>query len=96
MRNFAESFYTWYKATMRHPKYRWFLIGGTLIYLISPLDISPDFIPVIGWIDDAAISALLAAEISQIFVEYLNRKNGSVESQAEAPTNIDAVAVDVE
>ncbi|MEL6381086.1 MAG: YkvA family protein, partial [Cyanobacteria bacterium J06626_18] len=56
MENIAQSFYAWYRQTLRTPKYRWLLIGGTLLYLFSPIDIAPDFIPVIGWIDDAAIA----------------------------------------
>ena len=29
-----------------------------IIYIISPLDFIPDFIPVIGWMDDAAAFAI--------------------------------------
>jgi uncharacterized membrane protein YkvA (DUF1232 family) len=39
----------------------WFakLLGVlVLAYLISPIDLVPDFIPVLGWIDDATIVPL--------------------------------------
>lgn len=32
---------------------------GALLYLISPVDLIPDFIPGIGFIDDAVVLALL-------------------------------------
>ena len=31
------------------------LIMGTLAYIVLPIDIIPDFIPVIGWLDDVFI-----------------------------------------
>ncbi|MGF1459534.1 MAG: YkvA family protein [Leptolyngbyaceae cyanobacterium] len=81
MENFVQSFYSWYRQTIRHPKYRWVLIGGTLLYLISPIDIAPDFIPIIGWIDDAAIATLLAAELGQLFLEMVNKRKGPIDSE---------------
>ena len=47
-------FYDWYRNLIRNSKYRWVIIVGTLLYLISPIDLLPDFIPLIGQIDDAA------------------------------------------
>lgn len=32
-------------------------IVGTLLYVLSPVDLIPDFVPVIGYLDDAAILA---------------------------------------
>ena len=33
-------------------------IGGTLLYVLSPIDLIPDFIPVFGYLDDAAVFAV--------------------------------------
>jgi len=33
-------------------------IVGTLLYVLSPIDFIPDFIPVVGYLDDAAMLAL--------------------------------------
>ena len=45
------------------------LVVGGLAYLALPLDIVPDFIPVAGWLDDAAVLAWIfrqsAAELAR-------------------------------
>lgn len=33
-------------------------LGVLLVYLISPIDLIPDFIPVLGWADDAMVVAI--------------------------------------
>jgi uncharacterized membrane protein YkvA (DUF1232 family) len=81
MKNFSiQSIYNWYRSTLRNPKYRWWLILGSLIYLFSPLDIAPDFIPVVGWIDDGVILTLLVTEISQLLSQRLKSQNQEVAS----------------
>ena len=32
-------------------------IVGTLLYVLSPIDFIPDFMPVVGYLDDAAMLA---------------------------------------
>ena len=43
------------------PLYVKFLLAGGLIYAISPWDMIPEWIPVIGILDDFALAALLIA-----------------------------------
>ncbi|MBE9111392.1 DUF1232 domain-containing protein [Nodosilinea sp. LEGE 07298] len=78
----VQSFYDWYKRTLEHPKYRWILAGATLLYLLSPIDISPDFIPIIGWIDDAAVASIFIAAMSQIMLSGLTNKRSGLRADA--------------
>ncbi|KYC39674.1 hypothetical protein WA1_30530 [Scytonema hofmannii PCC 7110] len=68
--NFSiQSIYSWYRNTLRNPKYRWWIVLGTILYVVSPFDIAPDFIPVLGELDDVVILTLLVSEVSQILIE---------------------------
>ncbi|MEO1593137.1 MAG: DUF1232 domain-containing protein [Cyanobacteria bacterium J06632_22] len=77
MQDIAASFYSWYRNTLRNTKYRWLIVLGTLLYLVSPIDIAPDFIPIIGWIDDGIIATLLVAELSKIATDFLASRGAS-------------------
>jgi uncharacterized membrane protein YkvA (DUF1232 family) len=78
-----QAFYTWFTDTLRNPKYRWWIVIGSLVYLVSPLDIAPDFIPVLGQLDDITILGLLIAELTQMASEYLKKRKGDVEAAAD-------------
>ncbi|MBW4460016.1 MAG: DUF1232 domain-containing protein [Nodosilinea sp. WJT8-NPBG4] len=58
-----------YSGLLKHPRYRWVVMGASLIYLLSPIDVSPDFIPVAGWIDDGVVATLLATGITQVLLD---------------------------
>jgi uncharacterized membrane protein YkvA (DUF1232 family) len=45
-------------------------IIGTLLYIFSPLDLIPDFIPGVGLIDDAAVLAICLQGIAKDLNDY--------------------------
>ncbi|MGL5511459.1 MAG: YkvA family protein [Microcoleaceae cyanobacterium] len=91
-----QSVYNWYTNIIRNPKYRWWVIIGTFAYILSPLDISPDFIPFIGQIDDVALVTLLVAELSQQAIAFFkNRQNGDETTVADAVNTGEPVEVNV-
>ncbi len=72
--HFATALHDLYRKALKHTKYRWLVILGTLLYLVSPLDISPDVFPVLGWIDDGLVVSLLVSEVGQMMAEQIKRK----------------------
>ncbi len=55
-------FYRWYRDTLRHSPYRWLLLLGSLVYLLSPIDFAPDAFPLFGWIDEGILMAIFNRE----------------------------------
>ena len=45
-------------------------IGFAVAYLVSPLDIIPDFIPLLGFVDDAAVFALVVSSFQSELDNY--------------------------
>lgn len=93
MNNIAQSFYNWYKETIRNPKYRWLLIGASVLYLVSPLDIAPDFIPIIGWLDDGIIATLLVTEISALLTQKLQARTSKTDTNQPVEVEIKSETV---
>ncbi|MEL6929075.1 MAG: YkvA family protein [Cyanobacteria bacterium J06600_6] len=86
--NFSlSSLYDWYRSAIRHPKYRWWVMLGTVIYLVSPIDIAPDFIPVLGQLDDVMLAGLLFTELSQMMIAKLQARQETKE--ANSTVNVD-------
>ena len=40
-------------------------IAGALIYFLAPVDLIPDFIPVVGYVDDAAVLAFVLTQVKK-------------------------------
>ena len=85
--------YTWYRNLLRNPLYRWWVILGTLVYILSPIDIAPDFIPILGQIDDVLLLSVLFSEVSALALGAWKAGQGSEEPSSET---VDVEAVSVE
>ena len=53
------------------------LLAGGLAYLALPIDLVPDFIPVAGWIDDAAVLGWIFARCADEFKKYKSLKSSA-------------------
>ncbi|SMB80455.1 Protein of unknown function [Desulfonispora thiosulfatigenes DSM 11270] len=63
---------------VKDPKAPWTskaLSIATLIYLISPMDAIPDFVPILGLSDDAAIIIATLATLTVQLKKYLENKD---------------------
>lgn len=45
-------------------------VVAALIYVISPIDLIPDFIPVIGYVDDAAVVSVCLLLVEKDLMKY--------------------------
>lgn len=88
----AQPLYDLFRKLVRNPKYRWFILAGSLIYLVSPFDISPDVLPIIGWLDDGLIATLLVTEVSQILLDRRNAQKSKPASAASFTSNFTSEA----
>jgi uncharacterized membrane protein YkvA (DUF1232 family) len=94
-----QSLYTWYRNTLRNPKYRWWVILGTLVYFISPFDVVPDIFPIVGELDDVFLMTLLVSEVSQLVIEGFQARKGNVDAKTvnttdDSPANANTIDID--
>jgi len=72
---------------------------GTLFYLVSPIDIAPDFIPVVGQIDDVFLLTLLVTEVSGLVIEGWKARKGDLGTEVPNTTEgstLSASTIDVD
>ncbi len=97
--NFSiQSLYNWYRGLLQNPKYRWWVVLASVAYIVSPIDISPDVFPVVGWIDDSIVIGLLVSELSQIVSAKLKERSTRVNDPTKTgtPDSIDINAVQLD
>ena len=87
-----------YRRLLTHPQYGIWVFLGSLLYLISPIDISPDIIPFVGQIDDVALIMLMASAatqwLSQKFLQEDPAESPSAGDDAADTVDVKAVEVD--
>ncbi|MEX0268878.1 YkvA family protein [Leptolyngbyaceae cyanobacterium UHCC 1019] len=91
---FSNWIFNWYRSTIRHPKWRWYLILGSLVYLLNPFDALPDFLPIAGMIDDGLIAAVLVSEVSQMMSDRLKSQKNKLSNSS--IVNSETSVIDVE
>jgi uncharacterized membrane protein YkvA (DUF1232 family) len=67
----------WSKGEYRHVPWRTLILSlATVIYFLNPFDIAPDFIPGVGYLDDAAVLGFVISSIKKeldTFLEWETR-----------------------
>ncbi len=67
------------------PQRRMFLWLLALVYLISPIDILPDLLPIIGVTDDAGVAVWLLTSVSAAAGLYLSHERDALPETRNAP-----------
>ena len=90
----GRSLIRWFTNLIRNSKYRWLIILGSLFYLVSPLDLISDFLPVIGWIDDGIIASIVITELTQFLLEQRRQKSSIKQEESFADLNNSVIDVE--
>lgn len=62
------------------------MIGGGLLYFILPADLIPDFIPVIGYLDDLAVLTTIMSSLKKEISEYHTWKDRINQGYSQDPS----------
>ncbi|NJK49446.1 DUF1232 domain-containing protein [Candidatus Gracilibacteria bacterium] len=89
-----KSLYNWYRNAIQNPKYRWWIILGTLVYIVSPFDLSPDLFPVVGEIDDLILVTLMVTEVSQLILDRFKASKVNTTASTTGTTSNQTVEVE--
>jgi uncharacterized membrane protein YkvA (DUF1232 family) len=82
MKVLIQPLYDLYRKALRHSQWRWVIVVASLVYLVSPVDLSTDLLPVVGWLDDGVIVTILLTELSQVVLEQRQARKAKTEKSA--------------
>lgn len=74
-KQFSTALHGLYHKALRQTPYRWLVILGMLLYLVSPLDIAPHIFSMIGWLAGGLMMSLLVSKVSQLMAKHIKRKH---------------------
>ena len=79
-----------YSRVARDPRASWaarLLLGAALAYALSPIDLIPDFIPIVGHLDDLIVVPLLAwAAMRLIPKAIIEEHRNALRAEAKQPS----------
>jgi uncharacterized membrane protein YkvA (DUF1232 family) len=55
-----------YTALIKNPKTKWVTIILTVLYIASPIDFIPEFIPIAGLLDDGVLISFLVIALKEL------------------------------
>lgn len=67
-------------------KWNMSIIIGTIVYVVSPVDAIPDFIPMAGWLDDVTIVGYALSKLSEEIRKYKEFSQKNVETAVVKPS----------
>ena len=59
-----------YRGTYQASVLTIFALVGAILYILSPIDLVPDFLPILGWADDSAIFYFLLKRLMHELNRY--------------------------
>jgi uncharacterized membrane protein YkvA (DUF1232 family) len=62
----APFLYQGFRLGLRNPNLRPWILLGILAYLLSPIDVIPSMLPIVGELDDLVLLGLLLTELAQM------------------------------
>ena len=75
----------WKKSYTDIPWYALTAIVFSLLYVLNPMDLAPDYIPFIGYVDDVTVFSLALTMVNKDLTAYKNWKSEHLDDELESP-----------
>ncbi|MEB3268047.1 MAG: DUF1232 domain-containing protein [Leptolyngbya sp.] len=84
-----------YRRLLLHPRYGIWVLVASLAYILSPIDLSPDLLPLLGQIDDVALIVLMVSALTQWLSQRFTPEEPMSEAGGEDPSSAAQQTIDV-
>ncbi|AFY70030.1 protein of unknown function DUF1232 [Thalassoporum mexicanum PCC 7367] len=90
-----RSLFSLYFRLFRSSRFRWIAILASLVYILSPFDLSPDLMPILGRVDDLVVIVLmLAGLIQNLFIKSSDDEDESDRGDLGGDKDVETIDVD--